>query len=86
VNGLLDTKRATMTGMTRDGLFLVEDGKVGRPVRNLRWTESLLDAFSRVGGVGRELRAVAQHWTGGHGGCLCPHILLRDFHFTGRSR
>ena len=38
VNGLLDTRRATMTGMTRDGTFLIENGKLGRGVRNMRFT------------------------------------------------
>ena len=44
VNGLLDTRRALMTGMTRDGLWRIEGGKLAGPVANLRWTESFLDA------------------------------------------
>jgi len=59
VNGLLDTRRALMTGMTRNGLFLVENGRIGRAVRNLRWTESLLEAFGRVGGTTRAREVVA---------------------------
>ncbi len=42
VNGLLEPRRAMMTGLTRDGCFLVEKGKVTRPVGNLRFTDSLL--------------------------------------------
>lgn len=85
VNGFLDTRRAAMTGMTRDGTFLIENGRLGRAVHNLRWTESFLEAFSRVGGVGRELRATAATWTS-LGTLLCPALLLRGFKFTGRSR
>lgn len=85
VNGLLDTRKATMTGMTRDGTFLIEGGRLGRAVRNLRFTESILEAFGRIGGVGRELAAVPQHWIQA-GTYLAPALLLRAFRFTGRSR
>jgi predicted Zn-dependent protease len=87
VNGFLDTRRATMTGMTRDGTFLIENGKPGRAVRNLRWTESILDALSpaRLGGIGRELRSSATSWTK-LGQVLAPALLVRGFRFTGRSR
>ncbi len=85
MNGLLDTRRATMTGMTRDGTFLIEHGKVGRGVRNLRFTESIVEALGRVGGIGRELQAVPTHWLM-VGTYLCPALLLRGFTFTGRSR
>jgi predicted Zn-dependent protease len=87
VNGLLDTRRSLMTGMTRDGLLLVENGKITRGVRNLRWTESLLDALSREAGITRERRAVAAWWSAtSSGGLLMPTVLLRRFRFTGRSR
>ena len=84
VNGLLDTRHATMTGMTRDGTFLIEHGKPGRAVRNLRFTERMLEAFTRVGGIGRDLQASPGHWVLGSV-TTCPAVLLRDFSFTGRS-
>ena len=59
VNGLLETRRALMTGMTRDGLFLIENGRVTQAVRNLRWTESILEAFMRIDGVSRERQVIA---------------------------
>jgi PmbA protein len=85
VNGLLDTRRATMTGMTRDGTFLIEDGRLGRAAVNLRFTESILEALGRVGGVGRELQSVPTHWLMA-GNYLCPAVLVRGFTFTGRTR
>ena len=85
VNGLLDTRRATMTGMTRDGTFLIEGGRIGPAIKNLRFTESILDAFGRVGGIGRDLQSVPTHWSG-VGTYLTPPLLLRSFRFTGRSR
>jgi predicted Zn-dependent protease len=85
VNGLLDTRRAVMTGMTRDGLFEIRDGQLGQAVQNLRFTESILDALCRVGGVGRDLHAVPGSWIPASA-CLCPALLLRAFTFTGSSR
>jgi predicted Zn-dependent protease len=71
--------------MTRDGTFAIEGGRVGRPVKNLRFTESILEALGRVGGVGRDLEAVPTHWTP-LGAYLAPALCLRAFRFTGRSR
>ena len=45
-------KLAIVTGMTRDGTFLVEDGKIVGPVRNLRYTQSYLDALAGTVAVG----------------------------------
>jgi predicted Zn-dependent protease len=45
---LLDPGRGMITGMTRNGTFLLERGRVTAPVRNLRFTENLLGALSRV--------------------------------------
>jgi predicted Zn-dependent protease len=84
VNGLLDTRRALMTGMTRDGLFLIEGGRVTRGVRNLRWTESLLEALSRLDGLTRNRQPVASSLV--DSASVCPSLLVRGWRFTGRSR
>jgi predicted Zn-dependent protease len=84
VNGYLDPRRAIMTGMTRDGTFLIQDGRLGAAVRNLRFTESFLDALGRLGGVGRELACLPSRTTG-IGSVLCPALLIRAFRFTGRT-
>lgn len=86
VNGYLDTRRAAMTGMTRDGLFRIVDGRIVGAARPLRWTDSLLDALThRLGGVGRELEASRTSWSR-LGMVLAPALLLRGWRFTGRSR
>ncbi len=81
VNGLLDTRRALMTGMTRDGLWRIEGGKLAGPVANQRWTESFLDAGRRVDGISRQRALVA----GGLSECwfVCPTILVRGWKFSG---
>src|SRR5262249_54545766 len=43
-----------LTGMTRDGTFLIERGEIGPPIRNLRFTMSVLEALSSVERIGRE--------------------------------
>jgi predicted Zn-dependent protease len=85
VNGLLNPRKATMTGMTRDGTFLIENGQLGRGVSNLRFTENMLEALGRIGGLGRELVDVPTWWSEG-GTLTCPAVLLREFRFTGKSR
>jgi PmbA protein len=86
VNGYLDPRTATMTGMTRDGTFVIQDGKLGAAVPNLRWTESFLEALGRLGGIGSALACIPSRWTSSTGSILCPALLIRGFRFTGRSR
>lgn len=84
VNGLLDTRKALFTGMTRDGTFLVENGRVTKAVKNLRFTESMLRAFSNVDGITRERETEGGNW-GGLGSVTTPSMLIRDFTFTGST-
>jgi len=83
VNGKLDPQKARMTGLTRDGLFEVRDGVVTRAVRDLRFTENLLEAFERIDGLGDELHSVATFWAENGGAFAAPRIRIRDFLFTG---
>ena len=74
-------KRVIVTGMTRDGTFLVENGTIAGPVRNLRFTQSYLDALAGVEAVGRERRLLR----GMVGTCLVPGVRMRAFDFTGAT-
>ncbi len=74
-------KRVIITGMTRDGTFLVEGGKVVGPVRNLRFTMSYLDALANVEAVSRERRCIR----GFLGGSVVPSVRLSSFSFTGAT-
>ena len=75
-------KRVVITGMTRDGTFLVEGGKIVGPVRNLRFTMSYLDALAGVEAVGRDRRCLR----GMLGGSVVPAVRLASFSFTGATR
>lgn len=81
VNGLLDTKTASMTGMTRDGTFYIEDGKIKYPVQDMRFTESILEAFSRVEAISKERQAFPVPWND-IGASIVPALLIRDFNFS----
>jgi len=83
VNGRLDPQKARMTGLTRDGLFEVRDGEVVGAVRDLRFTENLLEAFERVDGLGNYLHSVTTFWSEYGGAYAAPRMRIRDFLFTG---
>jgi PmbA protein len=74
-------KLAVITGMTRDGTFLVEDGEVVGPVRNLRFTQSYLDALAAVEAVSSERRLLR----GELGAVLVPAVRIGSWRFTGAT-
>lgn len=84
---ILDPKTQVVTGLTRNGTFLVEDGKVGPGVRNLRFTQSFLDALApgNVLGVGADARFADSEFFG-PGLVHVPSLRLGAFRFTGGAR
>jgi len=74
----VDPYEKIMTGMTRDGLFLVEKGKVTSAVRNLRFNQSLLEALRNVEMLGPALRATGEEAFE----MVVPAMKIRDFNFT----
>jgi len=72
--------KTIFTGMTRDGTFLIEKGEITRPIKNLRFTQSILEALSSVEMIGKERKPLLSS----HLGCGCvPALKVRDFTFTG---
>jgi predicted Zn-dependent protease len=74
-------KLAIVTGMTRDGTFLIEKGEVAYPIKNLRFTQSYIEALANVELVSRETR-LQQNW---FGGTRAPALKLTEFEFTGAT-
>ncbi len=72
--------KTVITGMTRDGTFLIENGNIARGVKNLRFTESILGAFSRIGALSKERKV-----SGGYLTVVCPAIKVSGFAFTGAT-
>ena len=74
----VDPYEKVMTGMTRDGLFLVENGKVSAAVRNFRFNQSILEMLRNV-----ELLSPAVRATGEEAfEMVVPAMKVRDFHFS----
>ncbi len=74
----VDPYEKIMTGMTRDGLFLVENGKVTWAVRNFRFNQSLLEALRNVEMLGPAARASGEEAFE----MVIPAMKIRDFQFT----
>jgi predicted Zn-dependent protease len=72
-------KLAIVTGMTRDGTFLVEGGRIVGPVKNLRFTQSYQDAVAGVEAVSSERKTLR----GFLGGVAVPALRIANWTFTG---
>jgi len=74
---LLKPLTVEMTGMTRNGTFMIENGRIAYPIKNMRFTESAVEAFGRVEAVGDKAQAYIS-W----GRIAAPALKLRDFNFS----
>jgi PmbA protein len=74
----VDPYEKIMTGMTRDGLFLVEKGRVGSAVRNFRFNQSVLEMLRNVEMMGPAVRATGEEAFE----MVVPAMKVRDFHFS----
>jgi predicted Zn-dependent protease len=82
----LDPQTLLFTGLTRDGLFLIEKGKVTRPVKNMRWNESPVFALNNLDAMTAPERTVSGEGVGGAGfAVVCPAARIREFTFTSGS-
>ena len=73
----LDPRTVLQTGLTRDGAFLIENGRVTKPLKNFRWNESPLLMLNRLEDIGRPEPTAA--------GRLMPALRVRDFNFASLS-
>jgi len=73
-------KKAILTGMTKDGTFLIEDGRLTRPLMNFRFTQSVPEAFSTVIAASRETKLLPGEF---FGASRAPALHLGSFNFTG---
>ena len=83
---LLDPRTLAITGLTRNGIWLIEDGELAGPLRNFRFTQSYAQALmpGNVKGVGRTATpmpgdtytATSPRWS-------CPALHLASWNFTG---
>jgi predicted Zn-dependent protease len=81
-------KETLLTGMTRDGTFLIEDGRIGRPLRNVRFTDSVLRILEATEALTAGQRLVAEAAFYGRrfaNGVVCPALRARGFRITGQT-
>jgi PmbA protein len=71
--------RTVITGMTREGTFLIENGRITRPVKDLRFTQSIVGALANVLRVSRERRLELGE---SESGVLSPWLQIGRFTFT----
>jgi predicted Zn-dependent protease len=82
---ILDPRTQVVTGLTRNGVWLIEDGRIVRPVTNLRFTQSFLDALGpdAVRGMSAERALVLAGWDSVY---LVPSLHLASWNFTGGAQ
>ena len=77
---LAHNRGCVMTGMTRDGTFLIEKGEISHPVKDLRFTQSYVDALAGVAQAGNESKLVLNEVGFA---TRVPALKLDSFNFTG---
>jgi len=80
---LIHPRDCVITGMTRDGVFLIKDGQLAHPVKNLRFTQSYVDALARVDAVGKETFLLSSSF--GNIAARVPALKIDGFNFTGST-
>ncbi|MBC8088587.1 MAG: TldD/PmbA family protein, partial [Phycisphaerae bacterium] len=73
----LDPRTVMLTGLTRDGTFLIEKGKVTQSLKNFRWNESPLFMLNKIDEIGKAERTAA--------GQVMPSLRVKDFNFSSLS-
>jgi PmbA protein len=81
-SNVVHPREAVITGMTRDGTWLVEDGEIRRPVKNFRFTQSILEALRDVEMIGRDTELASEFF---FSASRVPALKISSFQFTGKS-
>jgi predicted Zn-dependent protease len=81
----VDPETLLNTGMTRDGLFLIENGEIVGPVQNFRWNMSPIVGFNNVTAVGEPVPIHTGESYDGPGTALVPPVRIEDFYMTSVS-
>jgi predicted Zn-dependent protease len=81
----LDPRTILYTGLTRDGTFLIENGRVTRPVKNMRFNESPVTMLNNLDAMGRSIRVSASESGDVGQSVMVPAIRSHDFNFQSIS-
>ena len=78
----VDPQTLLLTGLTRDGVYLVEDGEVTGAVNNFRWNESPVDLYGRIAEIGRTERCLPREWSDYFNRTAMPALRIPDFNMS----
>jgi predicted Zn-dependent protease len=81
----VDPQTLLLTGLTRDGVFLVEGGEVTGAVNNFRWNESPVGLLARITEVGRTGRTLPREWNDWFTRAAMPPVRVPDFNMSSVS-
>jgi len=81
-SNVVHPKEAVITGMTRDGTWMIENGEVTHPVKNLRFTHSIIEALRDAEAVGSDPELASEFF---FSASSVPALRVSSFHFTGAS-
>jgi predicted Zn-dependent protease len=81
----VDQRTILYTGLTRDGTFLIENGKITRAVKNLRFNDSPVFMLNNLEALGVPVRVSASEDGGPGQAIMVPPLKVRDFNFTSLS-
>ncbi|MEK7309197.1 MAG: metallopeptidase TldD-related protein [Planctomycetota bacterium] len=81
---ILDPMKMTITGMTRNGTFLIENGVITKGIKNMRFTDSVLNMLSNVESISRETE-LHRGFFGGSG-FVTPALKIRNFNFSSETK
>ena len=79
-DNVIDPGKMTITGMTRDGTFLIENGEITRGLKNLRYNEAIPRVFQNVSAISKEKWSLR-----GFGRMSVPALKVEGFRFTGQG-
>jgi predicted Zn-dependent protease len=81
----VDPQTLLYTGLTRDGSFYIENGKIKHPIKNFRFNESPIIMLNNLETLGKQMRVASGGGPGGGGSALIPAMKIRDFTFSSLS-
>jgi predicted Zn-dependent protease len=79
---VVDPQTLLLTGLTRDGVYLVEDGEVTGAVNNFRWNESPVDLLGRIAEAGPTERCLPREWNEYLSRTAMPTLRIGDFNMS----
>jgi predicted Zn-dependent protease len=80
---VIDPLNTVITGMTRDGTYIIENGELAHGITNFRFTQNILAALSHVTGLGTDMVYMGGQW--GSGFLVPEAIRIDDFNFSGKT-